>query len=149
MASNKTVTDTASRWLSTFNEIFYSSGTIAVTGNSGIIATPNVVSGGVALHPLFFVGVGTGLATDETCTVTIGWYGDAAGNGGALGTTSFAAMTAGAPIPPAEAWPGDVTFFNAGRDLVPLLPFRQINWTLAGTTISLSFILYISYLKTG
>jgi len=147
MASNSTILTARPKWKNAFNEVFYSSGTITVTGNSGIIATPNVLSGGEAVFPLFFVAVGTGLATDETCAVTMGWYGDAAGNGGAIGTTTFATMTAGAPIPAAEAWPGDVTFYNAGRDMIPFLPFRQINWTLAGTTISLSFIIYASYLK--
>ena len=134
-------------WTSTFNELFYTSATVVATGDSGIVATPLVVSGGPAIFPIFFLAIGFSMATDEENTLTIDWYTDAAGSGGIIGTTTFANMTAGAPIPPIEVWPGDVTGFGASRDLVPLFPFMKVTHTLAGTTKSMSYRLYISFLR--
>ena len=128
-----------------FNTILFSSGTVVATGDTGIIATPFVSNGGSAVFPLFFVAVGASMLTDETNDITIDWYGDAAGNGGAIGTTTFNQLTAGS-LTDLEAWPGDVTAYNAGRDLVPLFPYHKITHTLGGTTKSMSYIIYISYL---
>lgn len=140
--------DASVRWLATYNYSFYSSGTVVATGNTGIIATPLVTSGDVAIFPLFLTAVGAAMTTDETNDLTIDWYADAAGNGGIIGTTTFNQLTAGS-LTDLEVWPGDVTAYNAGRDLVPLMPFHKITHTLAGTTKSMSYIIYLSYLTMG
>jgi len=127
--------------------LFYQSATVVVTGNTGIIATPFVVDGGLAILPLYFLAVGTDMATDETNDITIDWYPNAAGSAG-LGTTTFNQLTAGAPID-FEVWPGDVTIFNAGRDFVPLFPYCKITWTLVGTTKSMAFSVSCYYVTFG
>ena len=86
------------------------------------------------------------MTTDETNDLTIDWYADAAGNGGALGTTTFNQLTAGS-LTDLEIWPGDVTVYAAGRDLVPLFPFHKITHTLAGTTKSMAYTIGMGYLK--
>ena len=85
------------------------------------------------------------MLTDETNTVKIDWYLEAAG-AIAIGTTTFTQLTASV-LTVVEAWPGDVTAFNAGRDNVPLFPFCKITHTLAGTTKSMEYGIYLSYLK--
>lgn len=126
---------------------FYSSGTIVATGNTGIIATPLVTDGGLAILPLYFVAVGSDMATDETNDITIDWFPDAAGTTG-LGTTTFNQLTAGSPKD-FEVWPGDVSIFNAGRDFVPLFPYCKITHTLAGTTKSMSYVISCYYVTFG
>ncbi len=108
--------------------------------------TPLVTSGGEAVFPLYFVAVGSDMLTDEVNTIKIDWYGDAAGNGGIIDTTDFDQLTA-ASLTDLELWPGDVAAYNAARDLIPLFPYMKITWTLGGTTKSMAFILYISYLQ--
>lgn len=139
----------AGQWVPTWNATFYTSSiTLAVTGDTGIIATPLMpATGQPALFPLFFLATGNNMATDETNIVTILWYGNVAGDGGAIGTTTFVQMTAGAPTPALEIWPGDVAAYGPSRDLVPLFPFCKIVWTLAGTTKSMGFTLWMSYLE--
>ena len=138
------------KWNATFHATLRSSGTVTVTGNTGIIAVPGVTSGDEAVFPLFFVAVGTDQAGDETNDLTIDWYGDSGGIGGILATITFAQLTAGSPTD-IETWPGDITaiYANAGRDLLPLLPYHRITHTLAGTTISMSYIIYMSSLSMG
>ena len=137
------------KWNATFNSVFFTSADpIVVTGNTGIIATPLVTSGSEAILPLYFVAVGTDMAGDETNDIKIEWYGDAAGNGGIIGTTTFDQLTAGG-LTDLEVWPGDVTAFDSGRDFVPMFPFHKITWTLVGTTKSMAFILYLSYMQSG
>ena len=149
MATNSSVMAAAGRWVPTWNATFYTSAiNLAATGDTGIIATPLMPAAGrPALLPLFFLAAGNNMATDETNTLTIAWYANAAGDGGAIGTTAFAQMTAGAPIPPLEIWPGDVSAYGPSRDLVPLFPYCKITWTLAGTTKSMGFTLWMSYLE--
>ena len=129
-----------------FDSEFYSSGTIVATGNTGIIATPHVSNGGLGVFPYAFLAVGSSMATDETNDIVIDWYTNSAGTGGAIGTTTFNQLTAGSPND-LEVWPGDVTAFNAGRDLVALFPYHKITYTLAGTSKSMSFILYLSFFR--
>ena len=136
------------KWNATFNSTFYTSATVVITGDTGIIATPLVTSGSEAILPLYFVAVGLNMLTDETNIITIDWYGDAAGNGGAIGTTTFNQLTAG-NLTDLEVWPGDVNAFDSGRDFVPMFPFHKITWTLVGTTKSMEFILYLSYMQSG
>lgn len=134
------------RWKATFNDVYYSSGTVVATGNTGIVASTSLISlPGTAIFPTLFIAVGASMTTDETNDITIDWYGDSAGNGGAIGTTTFNQLTAGS-LTDLEAWPGDFTAYNAARDLVPLPPYHKITHTLAGTTKSMSYIIYISYL---
>lgn len=144
--SAQAMMDARGKWKNTFNATFYQSATVVATGNTGIIATPLVTSGDEAIFPLFLVAVGTNMLTDETNDLTIDWYGDAAGNGGAIGTTTFNQLTAGS-LTDLEAWPGDVTAYNAGRDMVPLFPYHKITHTLAGITKSMAYTIYLSYLK--
>lgn len=136
------------RWCAHWNETFYTSATnLAATNNTGIIATPLApASGSPAIFPLLFVAVGNNMTTDETNDLTIDWYGDSAGNGGAIGTTTFNQLTA-STLTDLEGWPGDVTAYNAGRDLVPLFPYCKITYTLAGSSKSMGFTLYLSYLR--
>lgn len=146
MASNVTVTNASARGLARTGT-FYSSGTVVATGDTGIIATPLVVNGGLAILPLYFLAVGSEMATDETNIITIDWYPDSVGTTG-LGTTTFDQLTAGAPRD-FEVWPGDVTIFNAGRDFVPLFPYCKITHTLAGTTKSMSYVITVYYVTFG
>jgi len=133
-------------WKSTWHSTFHTSATVVVTGNTGIIATPLVTSGAGAIFPIAFVAVGLNMLTDETNDLTIDWYADAAGTGGAIGTTTFDQLTAGS-LTDVEVWPGDVTAYNAGRDLMPLFPFHKITHTLVGTTKSMEYIIYMSYFE--
>jgi len=129
-------------WRSYFNQTFYSSGTVVATGNTGVMATPLYDAYDVAQFPLAFGVIGADMLTDETNDVTIDWYLDSAGVL-TVGTTTFAQMTA-ATTKQVETWPGDVTFWNVARDLVPLPPYCKITHTLAGTTKSMSYIIYAS-----
>jgi hypothetical protein len=134
------------KWRATFADPLYDSGVLTGNGNSGRIPVPGVVNGGSAIIPVFLTVVGTGLATDETATVTVNWFPDASAHL-AVGTTTFDAMTAGSPQD-TEVWPGDVSsIYSSTDELCPLLPYMQVNWTLAGTTISLSFVFYQHYLR--
>lgn len=135
-----------SRWSTVYGETFYQSATVVATGDTGIIATPGAASGGLAVFPLLFTATGTNMLTDETNTLTIDWYADAAATGGIIGTTTFNQLTAGA-LTDLEVWPGDVTAYNAGRDLVPLLPFMKITHTLAGTTKSMEYTIQVAYVR--
>jgi len=135
------------RWKSVFGETFYQSATVVITGNTGIIATPGVATSGKATHPLFLQAIGTNMLTDETNVLTIAWYANSTGAGGAIGTTTFDQLTAGS-LTDLEVWPGDVTAYAAGRDLVPLPPYMQITHTLAGTTKSMEYTLLLSYMVT-
>jgi hypothetical protein len=130
-------------WRARYNDILYSSGTVIADGDSGIIATPQVLTQGIAIFPLYFLCAGTGVAGAETTDNTIVWYADAAGSGGAIGTTTFDQLTLGAPND-LEIWPGDVTAFNAGRDLAAIPPYCKITWDISAGA-SLSFIIYVSY----
>lgn len=148
MSSNTTVLNASGRWKAVYGATFYQSPTVVATGDTGIIATPLVLSGADAIFPLFFTATGTNMLTDETNILTIDWYADAAATGGIIGTTTFNQLTAGA-LTDLELWPGDVTAYNAGRDLVPLMPFMKITHTLAGTSKSMEYLIQLSYLKTG
>jgi hypothetical protein len=136
-----------SRCIARTSTFYQSTLGLSATGNTGVIATPLVVDGGLAILPLYFYALGTNMATDETNTLTIDWFPDAAGTTG-LGTTTFDQLTAGSPKD-FEVWPGDVAVFNAGRDFVPLPPFCKITWTLAGTTKSMDFTLLCYYVTFG
>ncbi len=128
-----------------FHQTLYSSGTVVATGDTGIIAVPSFGMPNVAIFPLCFFAVGADMTTDETNDITIEWHTNAAGTGGAIGTTTFTQLTAGVPSNK-EGWPGDVTLFNAAKEMVPLPPYHKITHTLAGTTKSMSYILYVSYM---
>lgn len=136
---------------SVFGETFYSSGTVTTTGNTGVIAVPTLAGSQIsAIFPIAFHVKGASQATDETNDVTIDWYLDAAGEF-SVGTTTFVQMTASDMLPPVEPWPGDVTLWNitgAGtmHPRVPLPPYHKITHTLAGTTKSMSYIIYIHYM---
>jgi len=134
--------------------VLFASGTVTATGNSGVIATPNLPTPSRAGHPdvmvpLYFTCLGTDQATDETNDVTIDWYADSGGTY-SFGTTTFAQMTAGDMIPPPEAWPGDVTAWNVANGTspawVPALPYCKITHTLVGTTKSMAYTVWMSYL---
>lgn len=129
-----------------FDGALYSSATLTESGNSGRIATP-AQNGGDAIFPVWFRLVGTGLATDETAAVSIVWFGTDS-SVASIAQTTFDTITAGSPAD-YEAWPGDATFFNAARDFVPLPPYMHVQWTLAGSTISLSFEITFGYLRLG
>jgi hypothetical protein len=135
------------RWTATWADVFYTSAiNLSATGNTGVIATPLIpASGAPAVFPIGLVAIGNNMATDETNTLTIDWYLEAAG-AIAIGTTTFTQLTASV-LTVVEAWPGDVAAFNAGRDLVPLFPYCKITWTLAGTTKSMGFVLYLNHLR--
>ena len=148
-----------------FNASFFISGTVVVTGNSGVIATPNLPvptprDSADVMVPLYFYASGTDMATDEVNTLTIDWFATIAGLW-SIGTTTFAQMTAGAPIPPVEFWPGDVDSFTidytsatgvasirnfAPGGYVPAPPFCKITHTLGGTTKSMSYGINMAYL---
>jgi len=135
----------AGKWKAVFSESFYQSPTVVITGDTGIVATPGSASGYTARHPLYLLATGTNMLTDETNILTIDWYANAAGSGGAIGTTTFNQLTAGS-LTDMEIWPGDVTAYAAGRDLVPLPPFMKITHTLAGTTKSMEYTITLSYM---
>jgi hypothetical protein len=153
-----------------YDWIFYSSGTVVATGNSGIIVSPGRITSvaypvegllpllGAGQYgagtpnvvvPLYFTVTGSDMATDETNDVKIDWYLDSAGTN-TFGTTTFAQMTAGAPTPAEELWPGDLTNWN-GADVyrppwIPLPQYCKITHTLAGTTKSMSYVILMTAL---
>ncbi len=144
-----------------YDAAFYSSATLTVNGNSGVIATPlstkstHSPTSDLALGqpnvivPLYFTQLGADMTIDETCTVTIGWYTDSTA-GYTHGTTTFVAMTWTDADPAFEYWPGDVTVWG-GADIfrppwVPIPPYCQINWALVGAAKSMSFTLRMTYL---
>lgn len=137
--------DATPQWKATFGATFYASGTVVATGSTAVTASPGVTSGSDAVFPLAFVAIGADMLTDETNDLTIDWYFDASGTV-QIGTTTFDQLTAGSLID-VEAWPGDVTAYNAGRDMVPLFPYYKITHTLGGTTKSMSYTIYYSYLQ--
>ena len=127
---------------------FYTSSTaIVADGNTGIIATPLVADGGTAIYPLYILAASNGIAGAETLDLSIEWYVNVAGDGGAVGTTLFAQHTLANPNR-IEEWPGDVTFYDAGRDRVPLLPYHKIIWDISAGA-SLGFVLYLGYTRVG
>lgn len=136
----------AARWSPVYGELFYQSATVVATGNTGVIATPGATSGALAILPLHLTATGTNMLTDETNILTIDWYADAAATGGVICTTTFDQLTAGS-LTDLEIWPGDCAAYNAGRDLVPLMPFMKITHTLAGTTKSMEYTIRISYMR--
>lgn len=134
-----------------WNRILYQSVTnLSASGNTAVIAS-NAGAGSeivfsppnAAIYPLVLQAVGNNMATDETNDLTITWFAESVGLR-SLGVTTFAQMTAGAPNAAVEAWPGDVSLWNAGRDNLPLPPFMQLAWTLAGTTKSMGFTVFLS-----
>ena len=118
-------------WRNYFATTFFSQA-VTTDDDSGIIATPLVTDGGQAIYPLYFLLTGTPFSGDETNDVTIEWYVNAAGTGGAIGTTTFAQLLNGTEAVPLEVWPGDVNAFDGSRDLVPLFPLHQVLWDTAG-----------------
>jgi hypothetical protein len=135
--------------MAAWSATFYTSAiNLSATGNTGVIATPLApTSGSPPIFPLVFVALGNNMATDETNDLTIAWYMDAAG-AYTVGTTTFNQLTAGS-LSDVEGWPGDVTFYDAGRDMVPLHPYCKITHTLAGTTKSMGYTLMLSYMYEG
>ena len=140
----------------TYDEAFYSSGTVVVTGNSGVIATPGKSPINLVV-PLWFICVGADQATDETNDVKIDWYADSAG-AYTFGTTTFAQMTAGDMVPPLEYWPGDVSAWDidyTGASEPPnppwivVPPYCKITHTMVGTTKSMSYTVTMSSLQIG
>jgi hypothetical protein len=126
-----------------YDATFYSSGTVVLTGDTGVIASPVSSAVGV-IYPICFAVAGADMLTDETNDVTMDWYIDSAGVH-TIGTTTFAQMTAGAMIPAVEPWPGDITLWNltgvgAMKNFIPLPPYVKITHTLAGTTKSMSYV---------
>lgn len=146
MIGARDLLDSRPKWKATFAEEFFDSGTVTETGQTTIVATPNVTSGDEAVFPFLLQVVGTGLTADETASVSIDWYTSSAATDIIAGATAFTQLTASVPTA-SEGWPGDLTTFNAGKDMIPLPPFHRVRWTLAGGTISLDFIIKISYLK--
>jgi hypothetical protein len=137
------------RWQVYWDATFYTSVvTLAASSDTGIIATPLApASGRPGLWPLFLRVTGVNMATDETNDLTILWYLNATGAGGAIGTTTFAQMTAGAPSPAVELWPGDIAAaFDTATFMKPLPPYCKIVYTLAGTTKLMGFVIYLSYM---
>lgn len=136
---------------SIFGSTFYSSGTVTATGDTGVIAVPTFTGvPSLAIFPVAFTCKGASQATDETNDVTIDFYFDSAGEFTA-GKITFAQMTAADMLPPPEPWPGDVTLWNlsaagAMHAAIPLPPYHKITHTLAGTTKSMSYIVYAHYL---
>ena len=134
------------RWRVVWNATLYSSGTVTIDDDTGIIINPllNPLNG--PIFPSYFILVGADMTGDELNDVTIEWYGDSAGNGGAIGTTTFNQILVGT-LTDLEAWPGDVTAWNAARDWVPMPPYHKILWDLTGVAPahSMSFIIYCSY----
>lgn len=123
-------------------QALYTSATVTGNGSSGITSTgpTGIVP---ARFPILFHLLGENITTDETLDVTIQWFDNV--TAGILGTTTFDQLTA-STLRDYEGWPGDVTVFNAGRDLIPLPPYMNVTWTLAGTTKSMNFIVYMDYL---
>ncbi len=143
-----------------YNASFYTSGTVTVTGNSGVIATPNLPTASPRLYPdvmvpLWFFAAGSGMATDELNDVKIDWYADAAGLY-TFGTSTFVQMTAADPVPPPLMWPADVIAWDIAYDsatgnqpagpFIPAPPYCKITHTLAGTTKSMSYAINMAYL---
>ena len=135
-------------WCAVWEETFYTSATLVADGDSGIVATPLApASGKPAVFPLSLRLTAANITVAETVDVTIIWYMNATGAGGALSTTTFAQATAGAPTPPLELWPGDVAAsFDAATFLKPLPPYCKITWDISAAA-SLNITIYLSYLQ--
>ena len=142
------------RWRTVWNATLYSSGTVVLTGDTGVITTPFSSAAGSLIIPVSFHCVGSDQLTDETNVVKIDWYADAGGLY-TFGTTTFAEMNAGDMAPPPLGWPGDVTFWDIdytdtdwppNPPYIPLPPYHKITHTLVGTTKSMSYIVYMHYM---
>lgn len=127
-----------------FNELLYQSATLTSSDNSGVIANP-LYDTGFARFPFMFAAYGAGITTDETLTLLLDFYPSLADTV-LVGTITFEALTAGSLVD-YESWPGDFTFVNVARDLVPMFPAMRFRWTLAGTTQSMSFAAYASFIS--
>ena len=132
------------RWSTRYNELFYQSATVTATGNTGVIANPLVAAALGTRFPLYFQAIGTNMLTDETNTLTIDWYGESVGIA-AIGTTTFTQLTASLLLV-SEGWPGDIALWVASsmRDMIPMLPYMKITHTLAGTTKSMEYGIYLT-----
>ena len=139
------------------DETFYSSGTVTIDGNTGVIATPITLDsvtvakrhGQFVIVPMWFGVVGSAMGGAETNDVKIDWYMDSAG-ANAIGTTTFTQMTVGDPTPAVEVWPGDVTLWDvANRTTPPWIPlpaYCKITHDVGGGGESMSYIISMTYL---
>lgn len=127
-----------------YHKTVYSSATLTANGNSGILAFADQVNALFATHCHYgwvFVAVGAGIATDETLDLTMDFFMDTAGTGGAVGTITFDQLLVGSTTD-LEVWPGDISAFTIDT---PVPPYFRLNWTLGGTTKSMRFDLYGSF----
>lgn len=136
-----------SQWRQVVRQLLYQSATLTGTGNGGYLTNP-CFSDRVARFPYLLTVVGASITTDETLDVTLDWSNTADGTATEVhvGSTSFTQLTASV-LSAHDGWPGDVTVNNVARDLFPMTPYFRPRWTIAGTTQSLSFAAYMSYIE--
>ncbi len=131
-----------------WNQVLYTSVTnLSTSSNTGIIATSLATAGGQqsAIFPLTLLATGNNMVSDETNIITIDWYINLAGDGGSIGQTVFSQLTAG-NLSSLIYWPLGAAGNTAGQLRIPLWPYCQIGWTLAGTSKSMGFTIYMSSL---
>lgn len=128
-----------------WNVPIYTSATLTTNGNSGIVALPDPVGqAGAVFYPSWFTVEGANITTDETLALTMDFWSSstyqALTGAQKFGTITFTTLTASI-LGVMEEFPGDI---GITKFMGPL-PMPQnfiLNWTLAGTTKSMSFILY-------
>lgn len=123
----------------TFSGTLYSSGTITTSSNSGWLKWPpgEVTAGFLRLVP-------SGLATDETLDLDLNVAFDDDG-GGDIKIHDFTQVTS-TNVAENLVLPGgeSTALLTVANESVgtPLPQFYKLTWTVAGTTPSMSFILY-------
>jgi hypothetical protein len=153
-----------------YNWVFYSSGTVTATGDSGIIVSPGRITSvphptkdrtgllGAGQYgagtdnvvvPLYFTLEGSDMTVDEENAVTIVWYADSAGSF-VIGTTTFATLLWTDMLAPIEYWPGDLTNWNAADAYrppwIPLPAYCKVTHTLVGAAKSMSYSILMTAL---
>lgn len=119
----------------------YTSATnLSTNDNSGVTAFPTIFQT-KPCFPMFFQILGNNISTDETLTLTLTLYTDAAGAAGSIGTITFPAVSDG-DLFKTELWPGDISNLT---NFAACPPWFQAAWALVGTTKSMGFTLYVSY----
>ena len=126
-----------------WNTAIYTSATLVASGNSGLVTLPAALLAG-PFYPSWFSLEGQNITTDETLALTMDFWASTTyqplTGAQKFGTITFTTLTASL-LGAMEEFPGDIGISKFMGPL-PMPPNFILNWTLAGTTKSMSFVLY-------